>query len=68
MSSDFQRQCERERQMTLAMLSQRYTRQPSERKEKRLEMDVADRLETERPARVFEEFSSVWNQRTGARP
>lgn len=54
--------------MTLAMLSQRYTRQPSERKEKRLEMDVADRLETERPARVFEEFSSVWNQRTGARP
>ena len=54
--------------MTLAMLAQRYTRRPSERKEARLEMDVADRLEAKRESLTFCEFSTVWNQRTGARP
>lgn len=68
MDSDFERQCKREGLMTLALLAQRYTREPSQRKEPRLEMDIADRLENKRGNLTFQEFSATWNQRQGELP
>ena len=68
MSTDFERQCERERRLTLAILDLRYTRAPSARKEPRLEMNIADRLELRRADLVLTEFSPTWNGRQGAKP
>ncbi len=68
MDSEFERQCKRESLMTLAMLAQRYTREPSQRQEPRLEMDIADQLERKRDALTFCEFSQSWNKRDGTMP
>ncbi len=68
MDSEFERQCKREGLMTLALLAQRYTREPSRRQEPRLEMDIADRLEQKRDTLTFCEFSAAWNRRQGQLP
>lgn len=57
-----------EAQVIQFRLSQRYSRDPSKRKEARLEMDYADRLERIRPALTFLEFSPSWIRRQGTLP
>lgn len=49
-------------------LSERYSRAPERRKEKRLDMTVADELQRRRDALVLEEFSVSWVKREGQLP
>ena len=49
-------------------MSQRYSRDPSKRREARLTMDYADQLERARSRLVFFEFSPTWVNHDGSLP
>lgn len=49
-------------------LGQRYSRDPRKRREERLTMDYADRLERKRATWTFLEFSPEWVRREGVLP
>lgn len=50
------------------LLSTKYSRSPELRKEARLELPIADRLQQRRGRMVFEEFSPTWNRKAGELP
>lgn len=64
----YQADCVTDHDVAEWRLSTMYSRDPSRRKEARLEMRVADTLQHDRDRMVFCEFSQTWNKRDGGQP